>query len=142
MKRLLVIQEHLANKAGLHWDVRFEAEGDTDTYISKREDGTPEPMVKTNRVLRSFAVPKHKFPDKGERLMAMPTEDHPWDYKDFEGIIPSGYGAGVVKLVFNDYIEISEFEDEKIKFEYEGVKYTMFHMKGKKFWLITRSALK
>jgi DNA polymerase Ligase (LigD) len=139
MKRLFVIQEHEAKRAGKHWDIRFEDKGDTDTYLSKREKTTTEPMRASTKVLRSFAVPKHKLPAKGEKILATPTEDHPWAYKDFKGVIPSGYGAGVVKLLFSDYIEVSVFEESKIKFEFGGVKYTMFQMKGQKPWLIMRA---
>jgi hypothetical protein len=143
MKRLFVIQEHEANRAGLHWDIRFETGGDTSEYISKRKGGTtPEPMTQTDKVLRSFAIPKHRFPEAGEKLLATPTEDHPWDYRNFEGVIPSGYGAGTVKLVFSDYINVIDFTATKICFEFDGIKYTMFPMKGKKFWLITQSSLK
>ena len=45
-KRLLVIQEHDAVKAGLHWDIRFEDE------------------INGEKILRSFAVPKHRLPNK------------------------------------------------------------------------------
>ena len=137
MKRLFVIQEHDAERAGLHWDLRFEAYGDTDTYLSKR-DNTPEPLDKTSRVLKSFAVPKSRLPDFGEKLLAIPTEDHPWNYKDFEGTIPDGYGAGTVKLLFSDYIEISEMRETKIKFAYNKKTYVIFAMGNTGKWLIMR----
>lgn len=134
-KRLLVIQEHDAIRAKKHWDVRFESSGDLDIYSEKTELGS-KLISKEKRVLRSFVIPKCEFPEKGKFKLVIKVEDHPWEYKDFKGTIKSGYGAGKVKLLFCDYINVYEFSDSKIIFEFDKEKYTIF--KAKDIYLIRK----
>ncbi|PYQ48516.1 MAG: DNA ligase, partial [Acidobacteria bacterium] len=84
-------------------------------------------------VLKSWAVPKGPSYDPAVKRLAMMTEDHPYDYASFEGVIPAGnYGAGNVIIWDNGTWEFIEPGDDPVKAVNQG-KLT-FRMFGKKMF--------
>ena len=108
------VQKHLASR--LHYDLRLEHDG----------------------VLLSWAVPKGPSLDPTDKRMAVRTEDHPYDYGRFEGVIPEGYGAGIVMLW--DYgtwtpdvdVTAAALRNGDLKFSLDGYK-----LKGS--WVLVRT---
>jgi len=121
-KLRFVVQHHLARKD--HYDLRLEYEG----------------------VLKSWAVPKGpSFNPKDKRLAVM-VEDHPFNYRNFEGTIPKGeYGGGTVMLFDEGYYEATNNFKEGLKkgvlkFKLLGTRlkgnWTLIHFKGDNWLLI------
>ena len=112
--RFFCVQKHLASH--LHYDFRLEHNG----------------------VLLSWAVPKGPSLDPATKRLAMHVEDHPIDYGTFEGVIPSGYGAGIVMLWDVGTWE-PESEDIDAALRKGDLKFTLDGYKLKGSWVLVRT---
>jgi len=129
---IFVAQKHKATR--LHYDFRLEIDG----------------------VLKSWAIPKGPSNDPTQRRLAVPTEDHPMEYADFEGTISEGeYGAGTVMVWDTGTYEtipdeagkdpaspVESYERGQLKIRIKGHKmkgdWGLVRMKGKKEWLLIK----
>ena len=135
---LFVVQQHSARH--MHYDLRLECDG----------------------VLKSWAVPKGLSLDPNEKRFAALTEDHPYDYASFEGVIPPGqYGAGEMivwdcgvyspdegqEYWFHDRAQAEQLvrdgiEQGKLSFLLRGEKlkgsFALVRMKDRKNWLVIK----
>ena len=108
--RRFVIQKHAASH--LHYDFRLEID----------------------ETLKSWAVPKGPPYKHSEKRLAMPTDDHPLEYLDFEGVIPKGqYGGGTVMVWDIGTYELMEGDYDR--------GYLHFYLSGRKLkgeWQLIR----
>jgi bifunctional non-homologous end joining protein LigD len=108
------VQKHLATH--LHYDFRLEYHG----------------------VLLSWAVPKGPSLDPKTKRLAMHVEDHPRDYGEFEGVIPEGYGAGIVML-WDVGTWKPEADDVDAALKKGDLKFTLNGYKLKGSWVLVRT---
>jgi len=120
------VQEHDAHRAGKHYDLRL---GDPAT-----------------RVAHSWAVPKAVLPAPGERVLAVRQPDHTIPYMDFSGVLPSGYGAGVVRKKERSPVEVVYSKPDKMKFVVhkgkESDEYVLLNTKDKSWLLMNTTPTK
>lgn len=108
------VQKHLASH--LHYDLRLEYNG----------------------VLLSWAIPKGPSIDPTDKRMAMRTEDHPCEYGDFEGVIPEGYGAGIVML-WDRGTWSADVDDVEAALAKGDLKFSLDGFKLKGSWALVRT---
>src|SRR5262245_23611093 len=114
-ERFFCVQKHLASQ--LHYDFRLEHNG----------------------VLLSWAVPKGPSLDPKTKRLAMHVEDHPLAYGDFEGVIPEGYGAGIVML-WDVGTWTPQTDDIDASLKKGDLKFTLNGYKLKGPWVLVRTS--
>jgi len=108
------VQKHLASH--LHYDLRLEHKG----------------------VLLSWAVPKGPSLDPKTKRLAMHVEDHPIEYGTFEGVIPEGYGAGIVML-WDQGTWTPQTDNVDAALAKGDLKFTLDGYKLKGSWVLVRT---
>ena len=109
------VQKHISSH--LHYDLRLEHGG----------------------VLLSWAIPKGPSIDSRDKRLAMQTEDHPIEYGTFEGVIPEGYGAGIVML-WDRGTWSPEVPDVDAALRQGDLKFTLDGYKLKGSWVLVRTS--
>src|SRR3954463_1737875 len=113
--RFFCVQKHLASH--LHYDFRLEHNG----------------------VLLSWAVPKGPSLDPATKRLAMAVEDHPVEYGEFEGVIPSGYGAGIIML-WDRGTWMPEVDDVDAALKKGDLKFRLDGYKLMGSWVLVRTS--
>jgi len=98
----LGIQEHVADRAGRHYDLRL--------------------VDPATGIAHSWAIPKGALPRPGGRVLAVQQSDHRKDYVGFSGTIEAGYGKGTVKSLLNSTADVIYAAEDRVRFNiHDGV---------------------
>lgn len=128
MKKKLqyIIHLHDAHRAGKHFDFRIK--------------------YPDNKGLASYAIPKAKFPEYGEKLLAVKAPDHENKWLRIQNLkIPDNlYGAGTIKTIQKGEADILGWGDDLITFKLTGPvingKYTLIKDKNSdRNWILIKS---
>ena len=92
-----------------------------------------------NGVLLSWAVPRGPSLDPKTKRLAMHVEDHPLEYGEFEGVIPEGYGAGIVML-WDRGTWTPEADDVDAALKKGDLKFKLDGYKLKGSWVLVRTS--
>lgn len=90
------VQEHDADKAGLHYDLRLNQPGSEDAL--------------------SWAIRTTGLPSPGQKVLAVEQPTHARAYMGWSGNIPEGYGAGNVRSIIEDTVEVLKSSPDQIEF--------------------------
>ena len=114
-QRLLIVKKHKATR--LHYDFRLGHNG----------------------VLKSWAVPDGPSYWPGSQREAIQVEDHRREYAFFEGVIPEGYGAGIVLLWdWGTWEPLESCRDVDASLRGGHLKFILHGQKLKGVWALTR----
>jgi hypothetical protein len=116
----MTIHKHDAERAGTHYDLRL---ADPNTGHA-----------------HSWALPKAALPDDKQRVrLAVQQPTHTMEYMDFEGHIPSGYGAGKVTIKHRAQVDVDANSD-RVGFNVPGEGDFVLRRKDGKQWLLLKKA--
>jgi DNA ligase D-like protein (predicted 3'-phosphoesterase) len=125
-----VVHEHLADKAGRHFDLRLSYKGKAVSWAIPMD----------GKRLRMDHLPR-----PGQKVLALRQPDHVLEYMNFEGVIPEGYGKGDVKIWDRGIADILKIEGGNVHIRMYGPKskgdYTIVNTGGRKSLLVAKKPL-
>ncbi len=112
----LSIQEHIADRSGPHWDLRLSDGGGR---------------------AHSWAIPRRDWPESGSVRLAIQQPTHRSEYASWQGSIPSGYGAGEVRLIKNTPVPV-KITPDRVEFTDKEIGTIVMHRRDGYNWIMVR----